>query len=80
MAVTYVKKKNMYLYAKDVLNIRVPMLKECFYKFYRGWECLEFHDCDYMCYKITFAGKLKHIKVFYYDDDCNEQIVRDEWL
>lgn len=80
MAVTYAKKKNMYLYAKEVLRINVPALKECSYRFNRGWEWLEFCDSDYVCYKITFAGKLKHVVAFYYDDDCNKHVVRNEWL
>lgn len=82
MAVTYKKKRFMYQYAKDVLKLPVPAIKDCKYSFCYGHEWLEFRSIDYVCFKLTFAynGNLVKIKEYYFDDDWQMHVVRTEQL
>ena len=80
MAYTYKKKKYMYQYAKEELKLPVPAMKDCKYTFNSGWEWLNFTSADYVCYKVSFAygGNFIRIKEYFFDDDWNEHVVRDE--
>lgn len=82
MAYTYKKKRYMYQYAKEELKLPVPAMKNCSYRFFRGWECLEFSSSEYICYKLTFTcgGKFISIEEYFYDDDCVKHVVRNEFV
>ena len=73
MAVSYLKKKKMHSIAQELCYEKVPALKDCEYKFYRGSEWLKWfadEECEdgyiqwefYCCRSYYSFEKVQHLE------------------
>lgn len=76
MSVKYLKKKKFYDLAKELLkDVKLPIMKECEYKFFRGAEWLSFAcDENYHHYNICSqcGGAWIHIEEYGYESSFSD--------